>query len=397
MASSDGADTIIVGAGLAGAGLAWHLAGQRRIVVERAAAPGAEASRDGVGMVRRLAEDPVERALALRTSAWLRELPGEDWPAPPVRQTGAVVAAAWDPTWLADPVAHLRARGVRVEALDDPGEAAPIARGARLARAWWVPDELLVDPPALLAGFVRGAVRTGADLRCGVQALALLTEGDRVVGLRTDRGDLRADRVVLAAGAWTSALARTAGLERPLFPLRRSVLRAEVAPEAGAPWVWVDDAGLYARPTDAAWWVSSCDEAIDWPPGFPSRGSADGDALDRARTRIGALLPGLRGATLAAGWSGLRTFAPDRRPVLGPDPERPGLWWLAGLGGSGVTCGAAAAAVVADWIRGDAPAWLPQPLVSPARAMPRRWPIRPDGAVDGSSLVGGTLPSVKTA
>ncbi|MEQ1507572.1 MAG: FAD-dependent oxidoreductase, partial [Myxococcota bacterium] len=74
----DGAqpDVVIVGAGIAGLATAWHLAPGRRVhLVDQAGVPGAESSTQGVGMVRRLGEDPIERALAVRTSAWLREVP----------------------------------------------------------------------------------------------------------------------------------------------------------------------------------------------------------------------------------------------------------------------------------------------------------------------------------
>lgn len=387
------ADTVIVGAGLAGVGLAWHLGGAhgRVLVLDQGPRPGAEASSDGVGMVRRLTDDPVERALARRTSDWLRAVPEQDWPSPPARTSGALVAAAADRTWLADAVAHLRAHGAAVEAVTDAGRVAPIAAGALLACAWWVPDEQLVDPPALLVGFLRGAERRGVEVRCGARVEALRLDGDRVVGVDTDRGAVRAERVVLAAGAWTAELARRAGLHRPLFPLRRSVLRVPAPVPSGSPWVWIDDAGLYARPAGDAWWVSSCDERIAFPAGPGSRGVSDEAARERARQRIDVLLPGLAGRPVEAGWSGLRTFAPDRRPVLGPDPERPGLWWIAGLGGSGVTCGAAAAEAVACWIRGEDTPWLPRAPVSPGRPFPRRWPIRPDGSVGGSVLVSGVL------
>jgi sarcosine oxidase, subunit beta len=396
MGSPDTAETVIVGAGLAGLGLAWHLGDAlgRTVVVEQGARPGAEASSDGVGMVRRLTEDPVERALSRRTAAWLRALPERDWPSSPARASGALVGAVSDPTWLADGVASLRAHGVAVEDAADVGRVAPIAAGAPLARAWWLPDEQLVDPGALLAGFRRGAERAGATLRCDTRVTGLQLQGERVVGIDTDRGPLHAERVVLAAGAWCAGLARAAGLHRPLFPLRRSVVRVPASGDgqAGGPWVWIDDEGLYARPAGGAWWVSSCDERVAFPPSGPgSRGPSDEAAAERAQARIARLLPGLAGRAVEAGWSGLRTFAPDRRPVLGPDPERAGLWWVAGLGGSGVACGSAAAEAVACWMKGEPTPWLPMTPVSPGRPFPRRWPIRADGSVGGTVLVSGVL------
>ena len=98
-------------------------------------------------------------------------------------------------------------------------------------------------------------------------------------------------------------------------------------------------------------------------------------------------LPTLTGLRLAGGWTGLRTFAPDRRPILGPDPELPGLHWAAGLGGFGVTCSYAVGEAVATWLRGQTLPWLDAAPVSPARAFPRRWAIRPQGDLGTARLI----------
>jgi D-arginine dehydrogenase len=197
---------------------------------------------------------------------------------------------------------------------------------------------------------------------------------------------------VLAAGAWCARLAAGIGLERPLFPLRRTVIRATGAPPADHPWVWIDDVGLYVRPHGEEWWVSACDEAVAFPADRPgSREEALPAMVELARAKIGRWLPALAGSALIGGWSGLRTFAPDRRPVLGPDPERPGLWWVAGLGGYGVSCAYAAGEAVACWVRGEPTPWLRPSAVSPGRPYLRRWPIRPLGDIAGSVLISGTL------
>src|SRR5690606_8764537 len=129
---------------------------------------------------RRLGEDPYERALALRSAERLARIASGDEPwegAPPSRVTGAVLALAHDPSHLHDGVAHLRAAGVRVEALQRPEEVAPALAGSRLTAAWWLPDERLADPHALLGGFLATARRHGAEIRCGVRVTALLPDG----------------------------------------------------------------------------------------------------------------------------------------------------------------------------------------------------------------------------
>lgn len=401
MGGMEQADVIIVGAGLAGCSVAWHLAGRglgRVLLLEQGAQPGTEASAQNAGMVRRLGEDPYERALAIRTAAFLADLP-DDWSDLAVsRAVGAVLGLAHDPAHLHDAVAHLRARQIRVEAIRGEGELArlaPALAGAPLQAAWHVPDERVADAHALLTGFVRGARARGATLRCGVQVRRLLTAGDRLVGVETDQGPIGAARVVLAAGAWSGWLARAVGLHRPLIPLRRSLLYT--APHALStpdhPWCWVDDVGVYARPEGAGWLVSGCDEAADAPPAEGgSRGGLEAFPQALAMDKLARFFPRLAGARPLGGWSGLRTFAPDRRPVLGADPALEGLWWAAGLGGYGVTCAQAVGEVVAAWICGEAVDWIDAAGVSPGRPFPRRWPIRTTGDLERPVLISADLP-----
>lgn len=391
------ADVVIVGAGLAGCSLAWHLAPHRRVLLlEQGAQPGAEASAQNAGMVRRMGEDPYERLLAVRTARWLED-PGPDWAdRAPSRRTGAVLGLVADPAHLHDAAAHLREQGVAVQRCDRLADVAPALTGSPLTSGWYLPDERVADAWSLVSGFLAGARRDGAELRCGVRAEALVREGERVVGVRTDRGLISCGATVLATGAWSAGLAATIGLRRPLVPIRRTLLQTAAHPLADPahPWTWIDDEGLYVRPEGGGWMASSCDEAVDWvDPGPGSRGPVGDLPRARAASRIDRWMPALSDARFTGGWTGLRTFAPDRRPVLGADREAPGLWWAAGLGGFGVTCSYAVGEAVASWLRGESLDWLGAEAVSPNRPMFSRWLIRPTGDLHEATLTGSELPA----
>ncbi|MBW1880350.1 MAG: FAD-binding oxidoreductase, partial [Deltaproteobacteria bacterium] len=279
MMPGERAEVVVVGAGLAGCSVAWHLAPSFDVLVlDQADQPGVEASAQNAGMVRRMGEDPWERALALRTVAFLED-PGADWAdLAPSRKVGAVMGLARDPTHFHDATAHLRARGVRVEVCDRPGEVAPALRDSPLQRAWYLPDERVADAHALLTGFLRGARRHGARVRCGERVLGLRVERGRVVGVDTASGPVAAGCVVLATGAWSAHLAQTLGLHRPLVPLARTLLQSAPHPlsHPDHPWSWIDDVGIYVRPETGGWLCSPCDETVSFPaPGPGSRGPVD--------------------------------------------------------------------------------------------------------------------------
>ena len=147
-------DTVVIGAGVAGASVAWHLGGA--LVLEQGAEVAREATSQNAGMVRRLSEDPIERALAFRSWDFFEQ---EDWGAS--TRTGAVLALAHDPWHLHDAVAVLRLRGARVER----GSDLEVLQGARLAEVWSldmgedsVSGTPLIEDGSLILGTMQGRV-----------------------------------------------------------------------------------------------------------------------------------------------------------------------------------------------------------------------------------------------
>ncbi len=364
-------DVCVIGGGLCGVSVAHALATSgvgSVLLLEQGESLGAEASAQNAGMVRRMALDPVERELACRSAEALER---QDF-APALRRTGAVLAAAHDPGPLAAAAADLARRGIPLTTLA-PDDLPPALAGAPLPWAWHLPDETVADGWAVLSVLAREARTAGARLETGRTAQAVATHGGRAVGVHTASGPVAADLVVLATAAWAHHQARALGLDRPLVPLARHLLLTTEHPLStpGHPWCWVDDVGAYARPESGGWLCSPCDETPRDPgPGPGSRGPAEPLGYALASDALERWFPALGAVRFQHGWTGLRTFTPDRRPLLGPDPELPGLHWATAFGGFGVTCSLAVGPVFADLLADRETPGLDTAALAPGRAFP---------------------------
>ena len=364
-------DVVVIGGGLCGVSVAHALAtsGQSSVLLlEQGDQLGAEASAQNAGMVRRLALDPVERDLAC-LSAQAMERPEFQGA---LRHTGAVLGAGHDPGPLATAVADLQARGIDVSPLE-AHELPSALVDSPLQAAWFLPEERVADAWGLISVLAREAREAGARLALNRRVQGVAMHGGTAVGVQTNRGRIGADRVVLATAAWAHATARELGLERPLIPLARHLLLTSHHPLAAPdhPWCWVDDEGVYARPEGGGWLCSPCDEIPRAPgPGPGSQGPAEPLGYAMVQDALEHWFPALGPVRFQHGWTGLRTFCPDRRPMVGLDPEVPGLAWATGLGGFGVTCSLSVGPLLADLMAGRDITRVDTAAIAPGRSFP---------------------------
>ncbi|MGL4319904.1 MAG: NAD(P)/FAD-dependent oxidoreductase [Paracoccaceae bacterium] len=210
-----------------------------------------------------------------------------------------------------------------------------------------------IDTDLLLQHFARVARGNGAriELRAGVTAIARDGAGWRV---STAQGAFGAPFVVNAAGPWADVVAGMAGVApRGLTPMRRSMARI---PAPGGhdvsrwPMLFGPGEDWYAKPDAGALIVSPAEEH----PMPPHDAFADDMVLAEGLARYEAMVtePVTR---VLANWAGLRTFAPDRVPVIGPDTATHAFLWLAGQGGYGFQSCAGAARLLGDLVAGRAP------------------------------------------
>ncbi|MCE1203093.1 MAG: FAD-binding oxidoreductase [Holophagaceae bacterium] len=337
MGTVETAEVAIIGGGIAGLGLACHLAqaGLPGIVLlDREDQPGTYASGHNAAVARSLTGRDEHTALTVAGRDRLAE-------AGLLTVTGGLLASA-EPGPLAAFEAEAARHGVAVQR----GGGIPLP-GLKAAEHLAIPGDGVIDIAGLLRTCAEGARAGGADLRfgCGVSELRPMEAGFE---LKTDRGPLRAKRLAIAAGAWAGALGAQAGSPLAFTPLRRSLVWSGAAHPQREPWAWWVDRPFYLRPESGGLLMCPCEEvAVPLPP----RGrqpDTDPAVLEGLFASLRELAPHLAERPVTRYWTGLRTFAPDRRFVLGWDPWNPNLFWSAGLGGHGMTSGLAVGQLAAD-------------------------------------------------
>jgi D-arginine dehydrogenase len=340
------ARVVVVGGGFAGAATAFHLAraGVTDVVIlERESTCGYHASGRNAGLCRQLTDDEVVSDLALRGAEFLRRPPDGFSAAPVLRQTGSLLISA-HPIRLDQLCARAALHRLPHERLDRDALLArwPRLSGLPAAGAVFFPTDGVIDIHALLQGFLSGARAAGVQVELNVEVRKFRHGREPgSVTVETNRGSVTASCVVNAAGAWAGEVGKRAGASAARFTcLQRHLFLTDRVPnlDAQAPFFWyVDQEEMYGRPEGTGFLLSGCD-ATEMAPGdarvIPSA------ATDLAE-RLRRLTPWLADLTHTRSWACMRTFAPDRRPVIGWDPKVSWLFWVAGLGGHGATSCAA--------------------------------------------------------
>ena len=346
---------VIIGAGFAGAATAYHLAlsGLKEILIlEQEAMAGVHSSGRNAAMVRQVVSDPALAALTREGAAFIRSLPA-DWPVPVAfEQNGSLLLAsgvAWKK--LARDAEKARQMGIAVESWsrDRARNFVAALKGADFDGAVWCSTDGVVDIHALLTGYLRAAQSLGVRVRYGCSVRGVNLRGDRVVGVVTTEGVIQVETLINAAGPWAGMVAKLAGaVEVPLRPCRRHLFLSAPLPwvEKRWPFVWDVTHDLYFRPESGGLLLCPCDQD-EMAPGIPPTDEAITESLF---DKIKRHLPALSDVAVKRSWAGFRTLSADGRFVIGWDPKVRGFFWVAGLGGHGVTSSSSVGALAARLI-----------------------------------------------
>ncbi len=234
--------------------------------------------------------------------------------------------------------------------LDEARAMVPVLDPARVTMAGYHKEAWDIDTDRMLQGFARTIRTSGGQVLTGHKASAIARTGQ---GWRVTAGgqEFTARHLVNAGGAWADQVAEMAGIAPiGITPYRRSMARV-AAPDGVSHWPMLFGPGetWYAKPDAGALLVSPADETPTEPHDAWAEDMTLAEGIAAYQARVTEPV-----TRMLANWAGLRSFAPDRVLVIGPDPADPSFLWMAGQGGYGFQTAPAASQLLADLAGGRA-------------------------------------------
>jgi D-arginine dehydrogenase len=348
------ADFIVIGAGIAGLSVAYELSQHGSVIVlEAEGAAGYHSTGRSAAILSENYGPAIWSRLVTSSRQFLETPPEEFSGAPLISLRGALfLAQEHEQDALRNQADDLAKRGATFEVMPAGAalEICPVIRAEKFAQALYEPDCMDIDTNALMNGYQRALRRRGAQVLMNSRAVRLAREGTSW-RVSTEQAEFCGAIVVNAAGGWVQQIARLAGLGyRNVVPFRRTAVTFD--PPACSDirsWPMTFDLAetFYFKPEAGRIMVSPVDMTASEPCDAQADELEAAIAIDRIHT-----FTTMEVRAISHKWGGLRTFAPDHEPVIGPDPQAETFIWLAGQGGNGVMGAAAAARLAASFAIG---------------------------------------------
>jgi sarcosine oxidase, subunit beta len=352
------AEVVIIGGGIVGSSIAYHLvsAGCRNVLVlERESAQGKGSTGKSMGGVRAQFSTPVNIQMSLYSIPFYAAF--EDRLGYPCdyRPQGYLFCATAEKH-----LAYLRAnyekqiglglKNVRIVDGDEIRGMFPQLRGDDIVGGSFCSTDGFVDPNSAMTGFMTGAADHGATLLKNTLVTGIQTDGHGLAGVETSRGAVSTRKVVNCAGAWAGGVAKLAGVDLPVEPLRRMLVPSQPFDKFPhtAPMIVDMSNGFHFRPEGRGFLLAWNDPEetpgykTDFDPAFVEK------ILIRAADRVPcfAELP----VNPKRAWAGLYEMTPDHHPILGEAPGVPGFFLANGFSGHGVMHAPATGKILSDII-----------------------------------------------
>jgi sarcosine oxidase subunit beta len=354
-------DAVVIGGGAIGCSVAYNLArrGMKKVVVLDRGNLGEGSTGRCAGGVRQQFSTEVNVRIGMLSVEILNGFEARLGRSADFHQIGYLFVACDDEA-MVDLRRNLevqRRAGLQDSREVDVEEIAAMVPGLRvddLRGGSFCPSDGIAGPSEMTQGYAHSARQLGVQILEGVEVVGLsINPGQSRV--RTDRGEIRAGRVVCCAGAWSRAIGEMAGATVPVAPYRRHIFVTK--PFAGitrhTPMTVDYRTSFYFHPEGDGLLLGMTDPAE--PESF--RTDVDWDFLDHMVEHATHRFPALEEAEIMTGWAGLYEVTPDNQGIVGESAEAPGLWLCCGFSGHGFMQAPAVGELLADAITGQRPAF----------------------------------------
>ena len=379
------ASVVVIGGGVVGCSIAYHLArrGQRDVVVLEREAVGSGTTSKAAGGIRSQFPTETEIRFSLEAIGVFERFAEEFGVDIGYRRIGYLFLIS-DPADLAgyrERMTLQRRLGVDVREITpaDAQAMVPALRVDDLIAAVWGPTDGMAGPAEVTNGFARRARELGARIVEGVTVTGIDVAHGGAQGVTTSQGAVSAPLVINAAGPSAARIGRLAGVDVPVQPRRRHIFFTEPFPEIPGPVPLTTDraSGFYFRKEMEQLLLSPGDvEDIGEDFDVPMDRARIDETVEKALHRI----PIVEKARIAGGWAGLRPLTPDDHAIIGWAPGVDGFFLAVGFGGHGFQHSPATGRYVAEWLTDGAPS-MDLSLFDPER-FARGGPVAPHAGPD---------------
>ncbi len=352
------ADVVIIGGGIVGSSIAYHLtaAGCKDVlVIERETHQGKGSTGKSMGGVRAQFATPVNIRMSLYSIPFYATFEERLGHPSGYKPQGYLFVATSEAhlAYLATNQQCQKSLGLTTASLLSAQEIStmfPQLRSDDIVGGSFCSTDGFVDPYSAMVGFMSWASEHGARLWRDTEVTGILTDEKGIAAVQTTRGPVATRIAVNAAGPWAAHIAKFAGVDLPVEPLRRMLVPTEPFDSFphSAPMIIDMSNGFHFRPEGLGFLLAWNDP--EETPGFKT--GFESSFIEKILTRAANRVPIFENLAVnpKRAWAGLYEMTPDHHPVLGPVPGVPGLFLANGFSGHGVMHAPATGKILADLI-----------------------------------------------